>query len=294
MKGDITDFLRTQYNISEPAGKTAHLKDLESKHFIRSKCDPGKAKIFYPPENTDSLPDLLQDVMLWEPFPSDKSDEISEKLRNERITWRQELYHTNFFERTVRNEIINRLLSSPPHLDIIEELFHLDLKTAVESEVEKEALKKIYSRAASISLYLIKHMFVPMLPVDGALQMSQYNALLLDETPPEGDENARLWEEQIAKIRRIFEKTQKKQEYIWEYRFTSLESLSLATVFICLFYEIQIDPPNSEIISFFLDPTVKKIFLKYIPNPFFYADVSKFIFCQVLYGDLRDVHLDPI
>jgi len=297
-RGEIQDFLRTKYNIRESSGKTERLKDLEREHYIRSEYEPGKAKIFYSPENTDSVPTLLQDPVIWGPIPNFKSDdksyEIFVKWQNQRRESRQELYHTKFFEQTVRDEITRRLLFSPPHLDVLKENFHLDLKTEVKSEVDKEALKNLYSRAASISQYLIMHMFVPMFAVDGALHVSLYNSLVLDRTFSEEGQNLMLVDEQIAKIREIFEKVRGKQDYIWEYRFTNLESFSLATVFICLTYELQSEPQNSDIVTFFQDDKIKEIFLRYIPKPFFYAEVMKFIFCQPLYFDVIEAQFKSL
>ena len=216
------------------------------------------------------------------------------KWQNQRLKSRLELYHTKFFEQTVRNEITRRLLSSPPYLDNFKEIYPLDLKTAVESEVEKEALKRLYSSAASMSLYLIMHMFVSLPVVEGALHVSQYNTQLLDHPQSEIGENQLLMDEQIAKIRKIFENIRGNQDHIWEYRFTSLESFSLATVFICLNYERRIDPQNSDIVKFFQDDVIKKIFLRYIPNPFFYAEVTKFIQYQTFFSDLIESHLQSL
>jgi len=291
---DIQDFIKKESCIGEHLGIGNHLKYLEGKKYIRNKWDKGFDKFFYPPENTDSVPDLLQDNYIWGPDFKSDDGEIFTKWQNQRLESRLELYHTKFFEQTVRNEIIRRLLSSPPYLDNFKELYHLDLKTAVESEVEKEALKNLYTRAASMSLYLVMHMFVYLPVVEGALHVTQYNAQLLNHAQSEAGENQLLIDEQITKIRKTFENIRGKQDYVWEYQFTSLESFSLAIVFICLNYERQIESQNSDIVTFFQDDAIKKIFLRYIPNPFFFAEVTKFINVQTFFSDLIESHLQSL
>lgn len=288
----IEDFLWTEYGVHQHSGRKIHLDDLEKKHYIRSEWKSGGPKYFYPPENIDSIPALLQDPLIWGKKPDFTNlDETEVNRLSEMASDLLMLYQTKFFEQTVMNEIINRLLSSPPFLDNFKEKYHLDLKTVTESDDEKEALKNLYIRAVSTSPYLKMHMLVPQPLVAAGLHASQFNAALLDYIQTGGNE-VQFSAEALKKVSKIMKKFRKTTNNIWEYQFTSLESFSLAMVYACLCFDtLMTEESRDNVCTFLNDNEIKKIFGKYIPNPFFVVEITKFIGSLFLFGVSNETRL---
>jgi hypothetical protein len=294
--GKIEDFLWTEYGIHQHSGRKIHLDDLEENEYIRSEWKSGGPRYFFPPKNIDSIPALLQDPMLWGKKPDfinlDEIEDENEVNRLKEITSDLlMLYQTKFFEQTVMNEIIDRLLSSPPFFESFKEKYHLDLKSVVESDDEKEALKNLYSRALSTSPYLKMHMLIPQPIIAAALHASQFNAALLDYIQTGGNE-VQLSVKALTKVSKLMKKFRKTTNNIWEYQFTSLESFSLATVYTCLSFDTLMTEESRDIVCKFLnDDEIKKIFGRYIPNPFFVVEITKFIGSLYLFGESSESNL---
>lgn len=275
----IIEHLRGEINVRESTGIRGHLKSLEKKHYIKGKHEPGLESIWVPPEDLDSIPDLMMDSSIW------GSIRVEGTPVEDLGTWFEDnsnsifrMFNTHFFTKFVRPQLIQRLCSSPPFLEEFNLLHKMNLTSVEKSKLEEETLRELFDRALSLSPTMMIHMYHPNKLVEAGLMSIQLNSKLSDliDEMAENETQCPFIHEQMNEARNK-KRSWKDTDQLPGDVITSIEGFSLASIFLGMAIDKILFPHLSEKAESFLsDQSFNETMKKYIPNPFFSIEFLKF------------------
>ncbi|MGD0080920.1 MAG: hypothetical protein ABSB80_09775 [Methanoregula sp.] len=278
----LKEHLKIKYRVGETKGVLGHLKSLEEKHYIKGTHEPGLDTIWFPPDTLDHLPALLTDREVWGALRVDK------KPVADVIDWLQDncdsvvkLYNTQFFNKTVKPQLVQNLYSSPPLLDEFNAILGTDLKSVPRSETDERALRELYNRALSESPTVMYHMYIPSLLIRAGLYAIQINSKMyvqIAETALQDNQNQYPFvRHQLSEVRKQLQ-SWKDTDHVPGDMFKSIEAFGLASVYVGMSIDhIQLPHIGEKIDSILWDPATNVTLGKYLKNPFFSVEHMKFL-----------------
>lgn len=277
----ISDYLDTEMNVRETKGVREHLKSLEKKHYIKGKHDPGRESYWSPPDGTDHIPELLADSDLWGSF------RISGKPADDVITWWEEtcdclirLFNTQYFVKSVKPHLIEKLFSSPPLLEEFNSIHQITLLHADRTKHDKNALLDLYDQVLSHSPTVMIHMYQPSPLIKAGLLSIQLNSKIYaqaaDMALSGGSEQYPFVRDQVDVVQELIQ-SWKEADHVPGDVITSVEAFALASIYIGMSIDIVQFPHLSEKNNLILsDLKNNKIIARYLTNPFFSIEFMKF------------------
>jgi hypothetical protein len=290
---DIKDYLKKNDNITETKGIRVHLNALEKKHYIKGIHASGADSIWYPPDTVDHIPGLLSDGKLWSAAHLKKKpiEDIKNRLREYGDTV-VKLFNTQFFNETVKPQLIQTLCSSPPLLDECNTKFFMNLKNVRRSKADKKALRELYTKALSTSPTVVCHMYFPSPLVRAGLFAIQMNPKIYAQNAEiafrENPDQYPFTAIQRSEIQ--------KQVQYWKDAdpipvniFTSIEAFSLASVYLGMNIDhIQFPHLREKIDPILSDLGTYATLGKYLPNLFLVENMKFLITLTAAWGVFSD------
>jgi hypothetical protein len=279
---DIVEYLRRERDIWRSRGIRKLLNSLETKQYVKGTHEPGVESIWYPPDTVDHIPDLLVDREVWGALRVDK------KPVAEVVDWFQEntdnvikLFNTQFFNKTVKPKLIQKLYSSPPLLDECNTKFFMNLKSVRKSKADKKALRELFKQALSESPTVMVHMYIPSPLIRAGLYAIQMNPKTYAQNAEIAfQENPDLYpfnRIQLSKIRKLVQYW-KTADHVPGDIFTSIEAFGLASVYVGMNIDhVQFPHIREKIDPILSDPGTNATLGKYLPSPFFSVELMKFL-----------------
>jgi hypothetical protein len=279
---DLREYLREEFNVREKKGIDDHLTALKEKHYIKCILEDDQENHWYPPDTLDNLLGLLSDREVWGVLRIDK------KPVTDVVAWLRDncdsvikLFNTQFFNKTVKPQLIQNLLLSPPLLDEFNTLFGMNMKSVRESGADEKALQELYSQALSRSPTVMVHMFIPSPLIQAGLVAVQINSRLyaqLTETLVQANpEQYPFVRDQLNEVREQLQ-SWKAADHVPGDLFTSIEAFSLASIYVGMSIDqIQFPHIRETIKPILSDPVTNATLGKYLKNPFFSVEFMKFL-----------------
>ena len=277
----ISEHLRLVMNVRETKGIRDHLNSLERKHYIKRIYESGFESIWSPPDGTDHIPELLADSDLWGSF------RISGKPADDVITWWEEtcdylirLFNTQYFVKSVKPHLIEKLCSSPPLLEEFNSIHQITLPHADRTKHDKNGLLDLYDQVLSHSPTVMIHMYQPSPLIKAGLLSIQLNSKIYaqaaDMALSGGSEQYPFVRDQVDVVQELIQ-SWKGADHVPGDVIISVEGFALASIFIGLSIDIVQFPHLSEKNNLILsDLKNNKILARYLTNPFFSIEFMKF------------------
>jgi hypothetical protein len=278
----LKEYLKVKFRVGEGKGVLDHLKTLEGKHYINGAHEPGLDSVWFPPETIDHLPNLLVDRDIWGALRVDK------KPVADVVGWMQDngdniikLFNTQFFNKTVKPQLIEILYSSPPLLSEFNTINHKDLTGLKETKTDETALKNLFNCALSESPTIMMHIFIPSPLIRAGLYALQINSGLyaqIAETPfQESPDQYPFVRDQLSEVREQLQ-FWKDPDNVPRDMFTSIQAFSLTSVYLGMSIDqIQFPHTREKIKLILSDPVTNLTLGKYLKNPFFSGEFMKFL-----------------
>jgi len=278
---DIQGYLRKERNVSVSKGIRVLLNSLESKQYIKGTHKKGLESIWYPPDTVDHISGLLSDRKLWSASRLKKKpiEDVVNRLQEYGDTV-VKLFNTQFFNETVKPQLIQTLSSSPPLLDEFNTKFFMDLKSVPKSEASQKAMQELFKQALSQSPTVMVHMYVPSPLIRAGLFAVQMSPRIYAQTAEiafqENPDQYPFIRDQLSEVR--------KQVQFWKDTdrvpgdmFTSIEAFGLASVYLGLNIDhIQFPHLREKIDPILSDLGTNATLGQYLSNPFFSVEFMKF------------------
>jgi hypothetical protein len=290
---DIRDYLKKEFNVGVSKGVRVHLNALEKKHYIKGTHEPGHDNIWYPPATVDHIPGLLVDRKVWGALRVDK------KPVEDVVKWLQEncdsvvkLFNTQFFNETVKPQLIQTLCSSPPLLDECNTKFFMNLKSVRRSKADKKALRELYYKALSASPTVMYHMYLPSPLIRAGLYAIQMNPKIYAHDAEiafqENPDQYPFTRDQLSEIRKQVQ-SWKKIDHAPVNMFTSIEALGLASVYVGMnIDDIQFPHLREKIDPILSDLGTYVTLGKYLPTLFLVENMKFLITLRAVWGAFSD------
>jgi len=279
---DITGYLRKECNISIPRGIRSLLTSLEKKHYIKGIHGSGIESVWYPPDTVDHIQALLSDGKLW------SASRLKKKPVEDVVIRLQEygdtvvkLFNTRFFNDTVKPQIIQNLLSSPPFLEEFNTIFSSDLKSLRKSKADEMELSKLFNAALSQSPSVMLHMYSPSLLIRAGLYAIQINskmyAQIAETVFQENPDQYPFVRDHLNEVREQLQ-FWKDTDHVPGDMFTSIEAFGLASVYVGMSIDqVQFPRTGKKIGLILRSPATNATLGKYLKNPFFSVEFMKFL-----------------
>jgi len=280
---DVREYLREEFNVREKTNIEDHLDSLKDKKYIKKVVlEQDQDNHWYPPDTGDHVPGLLSDQDLWVAPQNDKKHiEDLVLKRQEYCDTVVKLFNTQFFNETVKPQIIQTFCSAPPLLDECNTKFFMNLKKLPGTEADESALREFYIKALSESPTVMSHMYIPSPLIRAGLYAIQMNpAIYAQNAEKEFQENPDQYPFTADQLREVLRQVQswKVGNHAPVKMFTSIEAFGLASVYIGMNIDhIQFPHIREKIDPILSDLGTNALLEKYLPYPFFMAENMKFL-----------------
>ena len=145
------------------------------------------------------------------------------------------LFNTQFFNKTVKPQLIQILYSSPPLLDECNTKFFMNLTSFPKSEAEERALQELFNKALSQSPTVMLHMFNPSPLIRAGLYALQMNPKIYAQNAEiafqENPDQYPFTADQLIEFRKIV-KFCEETDHAAVNMFTSIEAFGLASAYL--------------------------------------------------------------